>query len=146
MCMQFTQASNSMFGDINFNDPVESLHYFEHIEFPYPTHGITDCESCHVKGTYEVPDQSMSLPGILSASDSNETWNRNIGSIPSVVTGPATRACGACHRAELINEDSAGGLAVLNQHFDEGGYQIDSGEDAGATLQSVIDQVMALFK
>jgi len=134
------------FGDINFNDPVESLHYFEHIEFPYPTHGITDCESCHVKGTYEVPDQSMSLPGILSASDTNETWNRNIGSIPSVVTGPATRACGACHRAELINEDSAGGLAVLNQHFDEGGYQIDSGEDAGATLQSVIDQVMALFK
>ena len=133
-------------GDINFNDPVESLHYYEHIEFPYPTHGITDCESCHEKGTYEVPDQSMSLPGILSASSSNDTWNRNIGSIPSIVTGPATRACGACHRAEMINEDSAGGLAVLNQHFDEGGYQINSGEDAGATLQSVIDQVMALFK
>jgi OmcA/MtrC family decaheme c-type cytochrome len=133
-------------GDINFADPVEAMHYDHHIEFPYPTHGITDCESCHEKGTYEAPDQSMSLPGILSASDSNETWSRNIGSIPSVVTGPATRACGACHRAELINEDSAGGLAVLNQHFTEGGYQIESGEDAGATLQSVIDQVMGLFK
>ena len=47
----------------------------------------------------------------------NETWDRNIGTVPSVVTGPATTACGGCHRAQLINEDKAGGLAVLNQHF-----------------------------
>ena len=48
---------------------VEELHYEHHIRFPYPTHGITDCESCHYEGTYEVPDQTKSLPGLLSASD-----------------------------------------------------------------------------
>ena len=123
---------------------METLHYEHHIEFPYPKHGVTDCESCHVAGAYNVPDQAKSLPGLLSASDAVE--GRNIGDIPSVVTGPATRACGGCHRAELINEDSAGGLAVLNQHMTEGGYMVEAGEDSTTTLQSVIDEVMALFK
>jgi OmcA/MtrC family decaheme c-type cytochrome len=131
-------------GDIDFSDPVEALHYEHHIEFPYPKHGVTDCDSCHVAGAYNVPDQARSLPGLLSASDAVE--GRNIGDIPSVVTGPATRACGGCHRAELINEDSAGGLAVLNQHMTEGGYMVEAGEDSATTLQSVIDEVMALFK
>ncbi len=133
-------------GDINFADPVEEMHYGHHIEFPYPNHGITNCESCHVAGAYEVPSQAASLPGLLSASDANDTWDRNIGPQPSVVTGPATRACGSCHKAELINEDAAGEFAILNQHLTQGGYQLDAGEDGGATLQSVIDQVMALFK
>jgi len=131
-------------GDIDFSDPVESMHYNHHIEFPYPTHGTTDCESCHVAGTFNVPDQAKSLPGLLSATD--EVEGRNIGNIPSVATGPATRACGGCHRAELINEDSAGGLAVMNLHMEEGGYMVEAGEDANATLQSVIDQIMAIFK
>jgi len=133
-------------GDINFDDPVESMEYGHHIEFPYPTHGITDCESCHNPGTYEAPDQSMSLPGLLSATDSNDTWDRSIGDLPSVVTGPATRACGSCHTAELLNEDSAGGLAVLRQHMADGGYIVDAGEDATGTLMGIIDQIMALFK
>jgi hypothetical protein len=51
---------------INFNDPVEALHYEEHIGMPYPTHAIGNCESCHAKGMYDVPDQPASLPGILS--------------------------------------------------------------------------------
>ena len=131
-------------GDINFDDPVEALHYEHHIGFPYPMHGSTNCESCHVAGAYNVPDQSKSLPGLLSASDSVE--GRNIGNVPSVVTGPAARACGACHKAELINEDLAGELAVFNLHTEQGGYMVEAGEDAGGTLQSVIDQIMALFK
>ncbi len=28
-------------GNIDFSDPVAALHYNEHIEFPFPTHGIT---------------------------------------------------------------------------------------------------------
>jgi len=65
--------------------------------------------------------------------------------VPSYVTGPASRACGGCHRAELINEDSAGGLEIFNLHTQQGGYLIEAGEDAGGTLQSVIDSIMALF-
>jgi len=133
-------------GDINFADPVEAMHYNHHIEFPYPAHGTTNCESCHVEGAYNVPDQSKSLPGLLSASDSVDSWDRNIGDVPSYVTGPATRACGACHRAELINEDSAGGLAVFNLHTQQGGYLVEAGEDPTSTLNDVINKIMTLFK
>jgi len=131
-------------GDIDFADPVQAMEYEHHIEFPYPKHGVTDCESCHVAGAYNIPDQSKSLPGLLSASAAVD--RRNIGDVPSYVTGPATRACGGCHRAELINEDSAGGLAVLNLHMTQGGYMVEAGEDANGTLNTVIDQIMALFK
>ena len=133
-------------GDIDFSDPVQAEKYMTEIEMPFPKHGATDCESCHVAGMYNVPDQSKSLPGILSASDTLNGLDRNIGEIPSVVVGPAARACGACHKAELINEDSAGGLAMLNQHMTQGGYTVDSGDDAIATLNDVIEKVMSLFK
>jgi len=134
-------------GDINFANPVEAMHYEHHIGFPYPTHGNTNCDSCHLEGTNNVPDQSKSLPGLQSASDSPlNGWDRNIGEIPSYVTGPASRACGGCHRAEQINEDSAGGLAIFNLHTEQGGYLIEAGEDADSTLATVIDQIMALFK
>jgi hypothetical protein len=124
-------------------DPVAAMHYEHHIEFPYPTHG-PNCESCHVEGMYNVPDQSKSMPGLLSASDSVE--GRNIGDVPSYVTGPASRACGGCHRAEIINEDAAGELVAFNQHAKQGGYLVEAGEDASATLQGVIDEIMAIFK
>jgi len=130
-------------GDINFSDPVEAMHYEHHIHFPYPTHG-PNCESCHVAGAYEVPDQSASMPGLLSASDAVE--GRAINDVPAMVTGPAARACGACHKVELINEDSLGGLTVFNLHLQQGGYLIDAGEDSSATLQSVLDKIMSLFK
>ena len=133
-------------GDIDFANPVEAMHYEHHIEFPYPKHGSTDCESCHVAGTYEVPDQAKSLPGLLSASETTNGWDRNIGNVPSYVTGPGIRACGACHRATAINEDSAGELAMLFQHWNQGGYMIEAGDDAGATLDTVIESVMDLFK
>jgi hypothetical protein len=122
------------------------MHYEHHIEFPYPMHGSTNCESCHVEDMYNVPDQSESLPGLLSASDSNDTWDREIGAVPAYVTGPGSRACGGCHRAELINEDAEVDLLVFNQHAKNGGYLIEAGEDAAATLMSVIEQIMALFE
>jgi hypothetical protein len=133
-------------GDIDFNDPVQALHYEHHIEFPYPTHGITDCASCHTEESNNVPDQTMSLPGLLSASDSPlNGWDRKIGEIPEYVTGPASRACGGCHRAVLIKEDAAGELIPFNWHTKQGGYLIEAGDDDVGTLMTVIDEIMALF-
>ncbi len=130
-------------GDIDFTDPVAALEYEHHIEFPYPTHGTEYCESCHLEGTYDVPDQTKSLPGALSASDPVE--DRNIGEVPLYLTGPGARACGGCHRAELINEDAPGELIPLMEHMKQGGYQIEGGEDYPAVLGEVIEEIMALF-
>ncbi|HRJ44329.1 MAG: hypothetical protein KJZ86_01435 [Caldilineaceae bacterium] len=131
-------------GGIDFNDPVEALHYEHHIGFPFPTHSITNCEACHVEGAYEVPDQSKSLPGALSATDPVE--GRNIGDIPLAITGPAARACGGCHRAELIKADNIGQLVALNQHMKREGYLVEGGDDYSATLATVIEQIMAYLK
>jgi len=133
-------------GDIDFADPVAAMEYQHHTESVYPKHGITDCESCHVAGTNNVPDQSASLPGLLSASDVVTTTMRSISDVPAYVTGPASRACGGCHRAELINEDDAGGLAMFNQHVTNGGYLVEAGKDATGTLANIIDKMMAIFK
>ncbi|MCL4296598.1 MAG: hypothetical protein KJ077_12755 [Anaerolineae bacterium] len=133
-------------GDVDFSDPVQALHYEEYISFPFPTHANTNCESCHVEGKYNVPDQSKSLPGILSATDVVTTTERSITDMPSYVTGPASRACGGCHRAALINEDKAGELISFMQHTKQGGYLIEAGEDPSSTLNGVIDEIMALFK
>ena len=133
-------------GDIDFADPVQALHYEHHIEFPYPTHGITDCESCHIEGAYNVPDQTKSLPGILSASDPINGWDRKIGDVPEYVTGPASKACGGCHRAVLIKEDEAVELTLFNLHTKQGGYLMEAGDDDVATLLEVIDGIMAIFK
>ncbi len=122
------------------------MHYEHHINFPYPTHGITNCESCHVAGAYNVPDQSKALPALLSASDPINGWDRRIGEVPAYVTGPASKACGGCHRAELINEDKVGDLISLNQHTKQGGYLIEAGEDPAGTLGTVIAEIMKLFK
>ncbi len=132
-------------GDIDFADAVEELHYEHHIGFPYPTHGIQNCESCHIEGTYEVPDQSKSLPGALSATDEIEGKERDIGDVPIYITGPASRACGGCHRAELITADDANGLASFMQHTNMGGYLIEGGDDYPATLGIAIDEIMAYF-
>lgn len=131
------------FDEYDFTDPVDALHYEHHIGFPYPTHGIRNCESCHNPGTYNVPDQAKSLPGLLSDSESNETIDRSIGYVPSYVTGPASRACGGCHRAEMINEDDADGLAEFLQHIRGGGYLV---EDDDGVLATFIDEIMAIFR
>ena len=93
-----------------------------------------------------MPDQSKSLPGILSASATITTTDRAIGTIPSYVTGPGSHACGGCHRAQLINEDAVGELISFNQHTKQGGYLIEAGDDPTSTLTAAIDWIMALFK
>ena len=132
-------------GDIDFADPVKALHYEHHIEVPYPKHGITDCESCHVSGTNNVPDQSKSLPGILSGSDELKGRVRSIGAVPSYVAGPASRSCGGCHRAVMIKEDEASELISFNQHTKLGGYLIEVIEDIQSVFQTVVDNIMAIF-
>ncbi len=129
-------------GTIDFTDPVAALEYEHHVGFTYPTHGM-DCESCHVAGTYNVPDQVKSLPGILSASSTVTTEDRAIGDVPSYVTGPASRACGGCHRAVLIKEDAASELVSFFQHTKMGGYLIEAGTD---TLDTVIEEIMAYYE
>jgi hypothetical protein len=125
------------------NDPVITARNALHLEHTFPNFTITNCEACHVAGTYNVPDQAKSMPGVLSAS-----WNiadRNIGSVPEAVTGPASRACGGCHRAELINEDQAGYLASFDAHTEAGGTYVEN--DAEDTvLYAIIDKIMSLFE
>jgi len=136
-------------GDVNFLDPVEAMRYDLHIEHVFPNFTIKNCEACHNESMFEVPDQSKSMPGLLSASDKIETWDRNIGDVPAYVSGPASRACGACHRAHFINEDEAGELVSFNQHTKQGGYLIEGGTDdmeIDDILMTVIDYIMALFK
>ena len=133
-------------GDINFADPVEAMHYEHHIEFPFPTHGIRDCESCHNAGAYDVPDQTRSLPGILSASDTLKGRVRKIPDIPSYITGPAARACGGCHRAVMIKEDEANELVSFYQHTRIGGYLVEVGDDVQSSILEAIDKIMAVFK
>jgi hypothetical protein len=133
-------------GDVNFADPVQALHYEEHVTFPFPTHANTNCEACHVQGKYNVPDQSKSLPGILSATDVLSGTERSITDMPSYVTGPASRACGGCHRAVLLNEDRANDFVSFMQHTEQGGYLIEAGEDPISTLKAVTEEIEALFK
>jgi hypothetical protein len=129
--------------EIDFSDPVFAKRYYEDIEFKFPMFTIKNCEACHVEGVFNVPDQTESLPAVLSDSESNDTWTRNIGYVPSYVVGPASKACGGCHRANLINEDDAGGLASFNQHTKQGGYLV---EEAEMPWEEVVAEIMALFQ
>jgi len=144
-------------------DEVDATRYNLHINHTFPNFTIKNCEGCHNPGTYNVPDQSQSIPGVLSTSDDPATWyamvgglavedtaGRNIsGSVPEYVTGPASRACGACHRAELINPDLAGDLAAFNAHTEAGGTHAENapvdGED-DVVLFGIIDKIMSMFK
>ncbi len=130
-------------GDIDFDDAVEAVKYEIHVEHTMPLFTIKNCEACHNEGTYEVPDQTKSLPGALSGTDTVE--DRNIGDYPLYITGPASRACGGCHRANLIAEDDANKLASFMQHTATNGYLVEGGDDYGATLGIIIDDIMANF-
>ncbi|MBF0471890.1 MAG: hypothetical protein HQL48_11040 [Gammaproteobacteria bacterium] len=129
--------------DVDFTDPVEAVHYDHHVEHTYPNFTIKNCESCHNPGTYEVPDQSKSMPGILSGSYEVTGRDRNIGTVASVVTGPGARACGACHRAHAINEDDAGKLIALNQHTSTNGYKVENDD---GVWDSVVKTIMTMFQ
>jgi len=137
-------------------DPVEAQHYAHHINATFPNFTALNCEGCHNPGTYDVPDQSKSMPGAISASYDAATWydtsdpgvedpaGRNMASLPSFVTGPASRACGACHRADIIAEDNAGDLASFNAHTEAFGTLVEY-EDDDAVLFGIIDKIMTWF-
>jgi hypothetical protein len=117
------------------------------IESHFPTFDLTNCQSCHNEGKFNVPNQAKSLPGLLSASDDPLVGKtRAIHGVPMYITGPASRACGACHRAEWIKEDDAVALAAFNQHTRTNGYLIETNsDDAVNDLYVVFDKIMAYF-
>ena len=124
------------------DDPVFDARNEQHINHTFPNFTIRNCEACHLAGTYNVPDQSKSMPGVIRAS-----WNiadRNIGAVPEYVTGPASRACGGCHRADLINADLAGDLASFNAHTKAFGT-LEVNDDDELTLYGIIDKIMSMF-
>jgi len=130
-------------GDIDFADPVQAMEYEHHINSLFPRFGVADCESCHVAGTFDIPDQANSMPGVLSATDTIKGKTRNIGAIDSTVTGPGARACGACHKAHAINEDDAGALGIQNQHYLTFGYSV---KNETGTWEAVVEKIMSIFK
>ena len=129
---------------VDFADPVEKARYERHIEHTLPYFTPLACESCHVSGKFNVPDQSKSMPGLLSASYTL-TQDRAIGTVPAYATGAAGRACAGCHRAEMINEDAAGELASLNAHVTQNGILLDNTAPNGY-LYAVIDKIMGIFE
>lgn len=126
-------------GDIDFTDAVEKLRYEHHIEHVFPNFSIKNCEACHTPGTYvDPPSSTKSLPGVLSKSDNVK--GRNIQNVKSYVSGPGARACGACHRSHMINEDNAAKLTAFYQHLNDGGHMI---ENASGMVDMVIKAVMS---
>jgi OmcA/MtrC family decaheme c-type cytochrome len=126
---------------VDFANAFAAFEYAEHIDSVYPNFSIQNCESCHNAGTYNPPAQNRSLPGISSASWAflNRTTNipgyvaSPLAGVPAVVTGPADRACGSCHRATMINADSATNLTNFNQHTAEWGYRVTGTGGISAT-------------
>jgi OmcA/MtrC family decaheme c-type cytochrome len=139
--------SNGDPAGVNFADPVESMFYDLKIESHFPTFDLTNCQSCHNAGKFNVPDQAKSLPGLFSASDDPLDGKiRAIQGVPMYIAGPASRACGACHRAEWIKEDDAVALASFNQHTRTNGYLVETtSANAVNDLYKVFDEIMANF-
>jgi len=125
------------------NDPVFDARTALHVNHTFPNFTIKNCEACHTAGTYNVPDQAQSMPGALSAS--YDIADRAIGTVPEAVTGPASRACGGCHRADLINADLAGALASFDAHTESGGTYVENDAD-DVVLWGVIDKIMSMFQ
>jgi len=125
------------------DDPVFDKRNAQHKSHTFPYFTALSCEGCHMDGTYNSPDQSKSMFGVQSAS-----WaiaDRNIGTIPESVTGPASRACGGCHRASMIKDDMAGDLASFDAHTDAFGT-FEENDDDDLILFGIIDKIMSLFE
>jgi OmcA/MtrC family decaheme c-type cytochrome len=128
-------------GDVDFTNDVEAAKFDLHTGHIFPNFTILNCEACHNPGTYEVPDQSKTLPSLHSGTDT--VADRSVGTIERFVTGPASRACGACHRAHYLNADDAGGLAAFNRHTKENGYFVEN--DTGV-YDTVVETIMGYFQ
>jgi hypothetical protein len=139
----------------NADDPVFDARNAMHKEHAFPYFTALACEACHEPGTYNVPDQSQSMPGVQSASWTlDDPSDRLIGTVPEAVQGPASRACGSCHRAEWIKEDHPGDLAAFDAHTGTfGTYVANEPTDADGdgleeepVLWGVIDKIMSIFE
>ena len=130
---------------VDFAEPVAAARYHRHVEHTLPYFTPLACEACHAAGKFNVPDQSKSMPGLLSASYTLKNTDRAIGTVPAYATGAGGRACAGCHRAEMINEDAAGDLASLNAHVAQNGVLVDN-TSPNSYLYGVVDKVMSLFK
>jgi hypothetical protein len=90
------------------------------------------------------------MPGVLSKSYTIS--DRAIGTLPEYVTGPASRACGGCHRADFINADNAGELASFLAHTDAFGTLVENDDpdiaedDNYEVLFGIIDKLMGFFE
>lgn len=141
----------------NENDVVDEARNALHKTHTFPYFTSLACEGCHVNdmATYDVPDQALSMPGAQS-----DSWtlldpsDRLIGTVPEYVQGAASRACGSCHRAELIKLDAAGDLAAFDAHTASFGTLVENsnkdqdadGWDEEPVLFGVIDKIMGLFQ
>jgi OmcA/MtrC family decaheme c-type cytochrome len=119
----FIHAAHSMqFGDArnaDLTNPVEAFRYEEKVAGNYPNFaGALNCESCHYAGTYDPPDQTRSLPGLVSAL-ANVQGRTGLGAFAAEITGPGARACGGCHRAKAINEADGSKLAAFVAHTND---------------------------
>jgi hypothetical protein len=136
-------------GDVDSADPVEVKRADAHMKHKFPFFTALACEGCHVDDfvagevRYNVPDQAESMPGVLAATDDIPT--RSIGNVPEHVTGPASRACGSCHRAVMLNQDHAGDLASFNAHTDAFGTYVENDPD-DEVLFGIIDKIMTWFE
>ena len=136
-------------GDVDSTDAVEVKRTAAHMKHKFPFLTALACEGCHVDDfvagevRYSVPDQAESLFGVLATSD--DIPDRSIGNIPEHVTGPASRACGGCHRAVMINKDQAGDLAAFNAHTNAFGTYVENDDD-DEVLFGIIDKIMTLFE
>jgi OmcA/MtrC family decaheme c-type cytochrome len=128
--MQMIDAKNFPYGSYDpAVDPVSAVsvsRYNDHVEGNYPNFaGPLNCESCHYAGTYDVPDQTKSLPGVLSAMTPAATRTGLTYPYPSMAVGPAARACGACHRAFAINESDGSKLGAFVGHTTDFSSYVD---------------------
>jgi hypothetical protein len=86
------------------------------------------------------------FPVIFANLEDFPDGQRNIQQVPSYITGPATRACGGCHRVNWVNEDNASELAAFYGHTATNGYLVET-ESAthNVDVLAVIDEVMPMF-
>jgi OmcA/MtrC family decaheme c-type cytochrome len=132
--------------NIDFTDPVAKTEYELHISHVFPNFTIMNCESCHFPGTFNAPSYADSLPGELSGAELNADltangFARNIGDVPARLVDPATRTCGACHRAQAIKADNPAAIQALYEHNATNGY----GQDGGV-FADLVAYIYAWFK
>ncbi len=73
-----------------------------------------------------MPDQTEWIGSVIGGPEGN------------VTVGPASRACGSCHRAQDIKESATGALDSLNQHTKQFGYRVPT---ADAPYTDVINAI-----